>query len=101
MRRSIWQDGRRAWERLNGWHQDGPRSVPGHPDDAAAALAALRDIGLVRGLTDQAELIAVRTARRQGTSWAEIAVALGVTKQSAWERWHELDGDQPQPPKES
>lgn len=56
-----------------------------------AAIAALRDIGLVRRLTDQAELVSVQTARRHGRSWAEIATALGVTRQSAWERWHELD----------
>jgi hypothetical protein len=24
-------------------------------------------------------------------SWAEIATALGVTRQAAWERWHEID----------
>jgi hypothetical protein len=84
-----WDDGRRAWERLDGWDQDGP--VPGHPDDGDGALAALSDIGTVRRLLDQAELAAVRTARRHGKSWAEIATRLGVTRQSAWERWRELD----------
>jgi PASTA domain len=86
-----WQDGRRAWERLNGWHQDGPRAAPGHPDDGDGALDALADVGFVRHLLDQAELVAVRTARRHGKSWAEIAVKLGVTRQSAWERWRDLD----------
>jgi PASTA domain len=33
----------------------------------------------------------VRTARRHGKSWAEIATKLGVTRQSAWERWRDLD----------
>jgi PASTA domain len=96
--RSPWQDGRRAWERLNGWHQDGPSATPGHPDDGDGALKALADVGLVRHLLDQAELVAVRTARRHGKSWAEIATKLGVTRQSAWERWRDLDqtGD-PQP----
>ncbi len=88
---SRWQDGRRAWVRLNGWHQDSPSATPGHPDDAASALAALADIGLARHLLDQAELVAVRTARRHGKSWAEIATKLGVTRQSAWERWRDLD----------
>jgi hypothetical protein len=89
--RGPWQDGRRAWERLNGWHQDAPSSVPGHPDDGEDALGALADVGLVRRLLDQAELVAVRTARRHGKSWAEIATRLGVTRQSAWERWRDLD----------
>lgn len=89
--RSPWQDGRRAWERLNGWHQDEPSARPGHPDDGHGALAALADIGLVRRLLEQAELGAVRTARSHGKSWAEIATRLGVTRQSAWERWRDLD----------
>jgi PASTA domain len=89
--RSSWQDGRRAWQRLNGWHQDDPSATPGHPDDGASALDALSDIGRVRHLLDQAELVAVRTARRHKMSWAEIATKLGVTRQSAWERWRDLD----------
>src|ERR1700691_2303110 len=86
-----WQDGRRAWERLDGWHQDDRSARPGHPDDGNGALTALSDVGLVRHLLDQAELVAVRTARRHGKSWAEIATKLGVTRQSAWERWRDLD----------
>jgi hypothetical protein len=91
--RGPWQEGRRAWERLNGWHQDSPSAAPGHPDDGPAAVEALADIGQVRRLLDQAELVAVRTARRHGKSWAEIATQLGVTRQSAWERWRDLDDD--------
>jgi hypothetical protein len=83
--------GRRAWERLNGWHQDNAAAVPGHPDDGDRALDALADVGLVRRLLDQAELVAVRTARGHGRSWAEIATRLGVTRQSTWERWRDLD----------
>jgi PASTA domain len=86
----LWDDGRRAWERLDGWDQDA------HPDDGTAALAALSDIGTARRLLDQAELSAVRTARRHGKSWAEIATRLGVTRQSAWERWRDLDEEQPE-----
>jgi hypothetical protein len=94
--RGPWQLGRRAWERLDGWHLDGrsrssPGSGPGHADDGDGALAALADVGFVRHLLDQAELVAVRTARRHGKAWAEIATKLGVTRQSAWERWRELD----------
>ena len=85
-----WQEGRRAWKRLSGW-QDDSASTPGHPDDGDAALAALTDVGAVHRILDQFELIAVRTARRHGKSWAEIATRLGVTRQSAWERWRDLD----------
>jgi hypothetical protein len=96
--RSPWQDGRRAWERLNGWHQESPTARPGHPDDGDGALTALVDVSRVRHLLDQAELVAVKTARRHGKSWAEIATKLGVTRQSAWERWRDLDAAAPEQP---
>lgn len=89
--RSPWQNGHRAWQRLDGWHQNGPSAKPGHPDDGQSALDALGDVGLIRHLLDRAELEAVRTARRHRKSWAEIATMLGVTRQSAWERWRDLD----------
>jgi DNA-binding Lrp family transcriptional regulator len=88
---SMWQDGQRAWERLQGWPQERPGMSGGHPDDGDAALGALSDVGLVRRLLDEAELEAVRTARGHVKSWAEIAIKLGVTRQSAWERWRDLD----------
>jgi hypothetical protein len=34
--------------------------------------------------------------RWESPPWTEIATALGVTRQSAWERWHELDETRPQ-----
>ena len=86
-----WRDGRRAWARLEGWGPGDPASRSGHEADGEGALHALSDIGLVRRLLDQAEMVAVRTSRRHGKSWAEIATRLGVTRQSAWERWRELD----------
>lgn len=92
--RAPWQDGRRAWGRLNGWHNDHPEAVPRHPDSGDAALAALTDVHLVRSLLDRAELIAVRTARRHGKSWSEIATLLHISRQAAWERWHDVESDQ-------
>jgi hypothetical protein len=86
-----WRDGRRAWARLESWGPGGPSTKSGERSDGEGALNALADIGLVRHLLDQAELMAVRTARRHSKSWAEIATKLGVTRQSAWERWRELD----------
>jgi hypothetical protein len=86
----AWQAGRQAWERLAGWLRDEPSA---HPDSGDAAVDALDDIGVVRRLLDQAELVAVRTARRHGKSWAEIATRLGVSRQSAWERWRDVDDE--------
>lgn len=85
MPRDPWQEGHEAWERL-----------AGRPRSGEEALAALSDIGQVRRQLDQAELEAVRAARRDRKSWAEIATRLGVSRQSAWERWKDLD-DEPGP----
>jgi hypothetical protein len=63
------------------------------PDDGDAALRALADVADLRRSLEQAELLAVRTARRHGRSWTEIATMLTISRQSAWERWRELDGD--------
>ena len=90
----AWQAGRRAWERLAEWLRDEPAA---HPDTGDAAVDALEDIGVVRRLLDQAELVAVRTARRHGKSWAEIATRLGVSRQSAWERWRDVDDEPGEP----
>jgi hypothetical protein len=38
-------------------------------------------------LEDQGIKDAVKAARRQRMSWAEIGEALGVTRQSAWEKY--------------
>lgn len=86
-----WREGRRAWERLAEWHHEHAGSATARADAGDDALEALADIGTVRRLLDQAELLAVRTARRGGRSWAEVATRLGVTRQSAWERWRDLD----------
>lgn len=51
-------------------------------------LTSIRD---VRAKVDRSELETVRIARQLGISWTEIATALGVTRQSAWERLREMD----------
>jgi hypothetical protein len=79
----AWEQARQAWRRL------AASSKPRSEDDDG--LASLSDIGVVRRMLDQAELAAVRTARLHGKSWAEIATHLGVARQSAWERWRDLD----------
>ena len=95
-RRGPWDDGHRAWTRLTAWQS----SRHGGTDPSAGddALDAMADIGILRRLLEQSELAAVRTARRHRKSWAEIATQLGITRQSAWERWRELDDeDEPLP----
>jgi len=78
----AWEQAQQAWRRL--------AANSGRPRDDDG-LDALSDIGVVRRMLDQAELAAVRAARAHGKSWAEIATHLGVTRQSAWERWRDLD----------
>jgi hypothetical protein len=85
-----WQAAREAWDRLEAWCRN-PQVFAASPDEGDDALTALADGGLVRRLLDQIEFEAVRSARKHGRSWAEIAVRLGVTRQSAWERWRDVD----------
>jgi hypothetical protein len=84
----AWDEAVRGWRRLI--KRTSARSAA-TPVDGVAALDALADIGMVRRLLDHVELASVRAARRDGKSWAEIATNLGVTRQSAWERWRDLD----------
>lgn len=73
----------------------GPRTAGGStssPDDwRREVLTTLCAIQEVRQHCDCTELLTVRYARKAGLSWTEIAAGLGVTRQSAWERWHEID----------
>jgi DNA-directed RNA polymerase specialized sigma24 family protein len=49
---------------------------PDHPEEALAAVVALRR------LADRLEAASVQAAVEQGWTWAQIAEALGVTKQA-------------------
>lgn len=42
----------------------------------------LRAVAALRRLVEQLEFLQVQNARRQGWSWAEIAAAVGVSKQA-------------------
>lgn len=89
--RGPWHEIRQALNRLEWWHRGAPQPPSRPEDDGDQALRALADGGLVRRMLDEVEFEAVRTARKHGKSWAEIAVKLGVTRQSAWERWRDVD----------
>lgn len=91
------QDARRAWTRLSAWYRmwaefdAGRGNTPGHQATPANALDALGEVGVVRQMLDLAELGAVTAARRAGASWTDVGVSLGVSKQTAWEKWREVD----------
>jgi DNA-directed RNA polymerase specialized sigma24 family protein len=53
------------------------------PDDPAEALAA---VVALRRLAEQLERAAVARAMEQGWTWAQVAEALGVTRQAAHKR---------------
>jgi hypothetical protein len=81
---ALFDEGQGAWRRLGAWIR--------HPrPDSDRALTALSDVGQIRRLLDHAEFEAVRIARGQRRSWSEIAIRLGMTRQSAWERWRDID----------
>jgi hypothetical protein len=57
-----------------------PPAAPARlPEDPADALAA---VGALRRLADRVEDAAVERALRDGWSWAQVAEALGVTRQA-------------------
>lgn len=53
---------------------------PNNPEDALAAVVALRH------MAEQLEREAVREAIAQGWSWSQVAEALGISKQAAHKR---------------
>jgi hypothetical protein len=58
---------------------------------AGDPLKALGDVRTVRAYLDEREVEFVKWARQQGKSWTEIAAVVGTSRQSAWERWSDLD----------
>lgn len=56
------------------------------PDDLAEMMR-------LRGVLDDAMTTAVAGMRANGFSWAEIGAAVGMTRQSAWEKWRQAVPD--------
>lgn len=50
-------------------------------------VTGLRAIAALRRLADRLEAIHIANARKHGMSWAEIADALGVTRQAVHQRF--------------
>lgn len=101
MQEDRWSAARAARERLERWlaGAEGAGGTGGTgTTDGTASLDALGDVAVLRHALDLAELAAVRAARAAGRSWAEIATMLGITRQSAWEKWRDLDGEDAPPP---
>jgi hypothetical protein len=58
-------------------------------------LYTLQCVHEIRAKLNRNEYSTVKIARDLGLSWTEIATSLGVSRQAAWERWHEVDGEVP------
>ena len=71
----------------------GPRKGPLNGEELwkAEVVRTLGAIKWIRGRVDGTELGTVEQARQLGMSWAEIGSRLGISRQAAWEKWHELD----------
>jgi len=50
-------------------------------------LATMPKVAMASAQIDRQLTIAVRTARARGITWTRIGGALGMTRQSAWERF--------------
>lgn len=68
------------------WHSWRPADLTG-PHFADHSLESLKQVRLIRGLLDAAELNMVETARLHGKSWAEIGTCLGIGADQAQHRW--------------
>ena len=65
-----------------------PRLMPWDlTDSLEAALGVLPNVALAQAQVETALAGWVRRARSLGATWAQIGDALGITRQSAWERF--------------
>jgi ATP-dependent protease Clp ATPase subunit len=65
-----------------------PRLLPWEQTDSLeVALANLPNIARAQAQVEESLLGWVRRARTLGATWAQVGDALGITRQSAWERF--------------
>jgi hypothetical protein len=60
----------------------------------AKPLDALTTLGTAREVLDRLTQAYVARARRNGASWTDVGIALGVSKQSAWEKFGRFSGEE-------
>lgn len=74
----------------------GPRFYPDAPEAMKKheVLYTLQCVHEIREKLNRNEYNTVKIARDLCMSWTEIATSLGVTRQAAWERWHEVDAEE-------
>lgn len=66
----------------------GARLMPwDHAQTSEAALAHLPNVAKAQAQVEECLLGWVRRARLLGATWAQVGAALGITRQSAWERF--------------
>ena len=66
----------------------GPRLLPWERTDSLeVALANLPNVSRAQAQVEESLLGWVRRARALGATWAQVGDALGITRQSAWERF--------------
>jgi hypothetical protein len=66
----------------------GARLMPWeHAHTVEAALQHLPNVARAKAQVDVSLLRWVRRARQLGATWAQVGDALGITRQSAWERF--------------
>jgi hypothetical protein len=83
-----WSGGPVTHRALTGPHPQVGADEAGIKHELLYTLSCIRD---VRAKIDSNELQTVRQAREAGITWTEIATALGVSRQAAWERLREMD----------
>jgi predicted transcriptional regulator len=76
-----WGGGPQTYRALKGPMSDTKNEV-------VYTLSSIRE---TRAKVDRSEFVTVQKARRLGMTWTEIATALGVTRQAAWERLREAE----------
>jgi hypothetical protein len=68
--------------------ESSPRLMPWDLTDSLdAALAVLPNVALAQAQVETSLTGWVRRARSLGATWAQVGDALGITRQSAWERF--------------
>ena len=83
-----WASGQAGEDRVVATERIGADLVGAMTSDDGG-LADLQYLAALRALIDERLPALVRQARQDGASWSVVAVAVGMTKQQAWNRFAE------------